>query len=151
MNEYQPHKSNMILLKKIRLRTSPNEEMIIENPNSDFAITTYYREAGYLAAYGPDFDQYSSSDIFHGFGGTANEIVTDSEQISKKGLALKFDEQNNPINYEAKMLRKQWQQGELTWREVRAFIAINTDNTFGGFTKLFVYEKQGKPNVYLKN
>ncbi|NVN58877.1 DUF4947 domain-containing protein [Enterococcus avium] len=136
-------------LEKNRLRTSPNEEMIIENPNSDFAITTYYREAGYLASYGPDFDQYSSSDILR-IWGQPDKIVTDSEQIQKK-LALKFDEQNNPINYEAKMLRKQWQQGELTWREVRAFIAINTDNTFGGFTKLFVYEKQGKPNVYLKN
>lgn len=136
-------------LEKSRLRTPPKEDMIIENPNSEFAITTYYREAGFLAAYGPDFDQYSSADILR-IWGQPDEIVTDSEQIQKK-LALTFDEQNNPINYEAKMLRKQWQQGDLTWREVRAFIAINTDNTFGGFTKLFVYEKQGKPNVYFKD
>lgn len=136
-------------LEKNRLKTPPKEDMIIANPTSDFAITTYFREAGFLAAYGPDFDQYSSSDILR-IWGQPDEIVTDPEQI-KTNLALKFDEQNNPVNYEAKMIRKQWQQGELTWREVRAFIAINTDNTFGGFDKLFVYEKQGKPNVYFKN
>lgn len=136
-------------MEKNRLKTPPKEDMIIENPTSDFAITTYYREAGFLAAYGPDFDQYSSSDILR-IWGQPDEIVTDTEQIQKK-LALKFDKQNKPVNYEAKMLREQWQQGKLTWREVRAFIAINTDNTYGGFNKLFVYEKQGKPNVYLKN
>lgn len=59
--------------------------MIIENPNSDFAITTYYREAGYLAAYGPDFDQYSSSDILR-IWGQPDKIVTDSEQIQKSLL-----------------------------------------------------------------
>lgn len=133
-------------LKESRAKTAPKADMIIENPNSEFAVTTYYREAGFLAAYGPDFDHYSSADIVK-IWGQPDEIITDSKKIHQN-LALAFDEDNNPVNYEAKMLRKQWVQGQLTWREVRAFIAINQDNSYGGYEKQFVYEKQGKPNVY---
>lgn len=133
-------------LKENRSKTAPKADMIIENPNSEFAVTTYYREAGFLAAYGPNFDHYSSSDILR-IWGQPDEIITDSEKIHQN-IALEFDEKNNPVNYEAKMLREQWLQGQLTWREVRAFIVINQDNTYGGYEKQFVYEKQGKPNVY---
>lgn len=133
-------------LKNKRLKTAPKEDMIIENPDSEFAVTTYYREAGFLAAYGPNFDQYSSSDIIR-IWGQPDDILTNSEKI-QKNLTLEFDDQNNPVSYEAKVLREQWQQGKLTWREVRAFIAFVQDNSYAGYTKQFVYEKQGKPNVY---
>lgn len=56
--------------------------MIIENPDSEFAVTTYYREAGFLAAYGPNFDQYSSSDIIR-IWGQPDDILTNSEKIQK--------------------------------------------------------------------
>lgn len=135
-------------LEKKRLKIPPKKDMVISNPNAEFAITTYYRENGFFAAYGPDFDHYSSSDILR-IWGQPDEIITDSKQI-QENLLISYDEQNNPVNYEARMLREQWQRGELTWREVRAFAIINYDNSYGGYTKLFIYEKQGKPNVYLK-
>lgn len=133
-------------LTKKRAKTAPKADMIIENPNAEFAVTTYYREAGFLSAYGPDFDQYSAADILR-IWGQPDEIITDSQQI-QKNITLEFDENNNPVSYEAKNLRKQWQQGQMTWREVRAFIALIQDNSYAGYTKQFVYEKQGKPNVY---
>ncbi|MBO0451739.1 DUF4947 domain-containing protein [Candidatus Enterococcus murrayae] len=135
--------------KNNRTKTPPKADMIIENPNSEFAVTTYYREAGFLTAFGPDFNQYSASDIIR-IWGQPDEIITDSEQI-RKNLALEFDKEDNPVNHEAKMLREQWLQGQLTWREVRTFIAINQDSTYGDYSKQFVYEKQGKPNVYFSN
>ncbi|OJG78499.1 hypothetical protein RV10_GL001494 [Enterococcus pallens] len=136
-------------LKKKRGRKPPKKDMIIENPNSEFAVTTYYREAGYLAAYGPEFDQYSSADIVR-IWGKPDEIITDSKEI-QQNIKLEFDEENNPVSYEAKVLREQWETGQLTWREVRAFIVILHDKSYAGYSKQFVYEKQGKPNVYFKN
>ena len=120
--------------------------MILANPDSEFAVTTYYREAGFLAAYGPEFDQYTSKDILQ-IWGQPDEIITDSQQI-QKNLKLEFDEENTPLSYEAKVLREQWEQRKMTWREVRAYIAIIQDNAHAGYSKQFVYEKQGKPNVY---
>lgn len=139
-------KKEQIYLKKNRAKAAPKTDMLIENPDSEFAVTTYYREAGYLAAYGPEFNQYSPSDIL-GIWGQPDAVITDSDQI-EKNLTLEFDEKNNPISYEAKMINAQWQQGQLTWREVRAFSLILKDSSFAAYTKEFVYEKQGKPNVY---
>lgn len=135
-------------LKKKRPKTAPKADMIIENPNSEFAVTTYYREAGFLAAYGPEFDQYSSADILR-IWGQPDEIITDTEQIGEN-LAIKSEEKGDVVSYETKVLREQCQQGKMTWREVRAFIALNIDNRYAAYTKEFVYEKQGKPNVYFK-
>lgn len=136
-------------LKKKRTRKPPKADMIIENPASEFAVTTYYREAGFLVAYGPEFDQYTTADILR-IWGQPDEIITNSEAI-QNNIRLEFDEDSNPITYEAKVLREQWQTGQLTWREIRAFIAIVQDSSYAGYSKQFVYEKQGKPNVYFEN
>ncbi len=136
-------------LKKKRIKKPPKKDMIIEDPDSEFAVTTYYSEAGFLAAYGPDFEQYSSADILR-IWGKPDEIITNSQEI-QQNIKLEFDEYNRPVSYEAKVLRGQWETGQLTWREVRAFIIILQDKSYAGYSKQFVYEKQGKPNVYFKN
>lgn len=133
-------------LKQNRLKVAPKADMLIENPDTDFGVVTYYREAGLFLAYGPDFTQYSVSDILR-IWGQPDKIVTDADQI-KENMLLKQDEKGNPLNYEAKVLQDQWMHGQLTWREVRAFLAINQDSASGSYSKEFVYEKQGKPNVY---
>ncbi|MRB85032.1 DUF4947 domain-containing protein, partial [Bacillus thuringiensis] len=88
-NAQKEHES----FKKKRTKTAPKADMIIENPDSEFAVTTYYREAGFLSAYGPDFDQYSAADILR-IWGQPDEIITDSQQI-QKNITLEFDENNN--------------------------------------------------------
>lgn len=135
-------------LKKKRLREPPKKDMIIVNPNSEFAVTTYYREAGFLAAYAPTFDQYSSADILR-IWGKPDAIITDTEQI-KKNLTVEFDKNSNPATYEAKILKEQWLESQMTWRELMAFLVIIKDNAAGHYTKQFSYEKQGKPNVYFE-
>lgn len=135
-------------LKKERVKQPPKEDMIIENPDSEFSVTMYYREGGFFTAYGPDFDQYSSQDILR-LWGKPDEIITDAEKI-KQNLTISFDENNKSSSYEVKMIRKSWQQGLLTWREVRALLIIAYDRSHGNYSKQFVYEKQGKPNVYFE-
>ncbi|MGG5318813.1 DUF4947 domain-containing protein [Enterococcus sp. AZ072] len=137
------------IAKKKRVKKPPKKDMIIEDPNSEFAVTTYYHEAGFLVAYGPDFEQYSTADILR-IWGQPDEIITNSEAI-QNNIRLEFDDENRPVNYEAKSLKEQWQTGQLTWREVQAFIAFIKDNSYAGYSKQFVYEKQGKPNVYFKD
>ncbi|MGX7205900.1 DUF4947 domain-containing protein [Enterococcus pingfangensis] len=133
-------------LKQKRLKVAPKADMLIENPDTEFGVVTYYREASLFLAYGPDFTQYSVSDILR-IWGQPDKIITNAEQI-KENMLLNQDEKGNPLNYEAKVLQNQWTQGQLTWREVRAFLAINQDSASGSYSKEFVYEKQGKPNVY---
>ncbi|GAA2906507.1 DUF4947 domain-containing protein [Enterococcus pseudoavium] len=85
---------------KNQAKEPPKKDMIIENPDSEFSITTYYREAGFLAAFGPDFDQYTSEDILR-IWGNPDEIITDTQKI-KKNLVVTFDENSQPTSYEAK-------------------------------------------------
>lgn len=138
-----------VKLKKKREKKPPKADMITENPDSEFAVTTYYREAGFLVAYGPEFEQYTTADIIR-IWGQPDEIITDPEQI-QKNIQPEFDEESRPVTYEAKALREQWQTGQLTWRETRALAAIAQDSSYAGYSKQFVYEKQGKPNVYFEN
>lgn len=131
---------------KKRSYKAPQSDMVIENPNSEFSVMTYYRENGFFVAYGPEFNQYSDKDIER-IWGTPEAIITDQQKIIDS-LSIKFDQNNQPENYETKQLREQWLNGDITYREVRAMQAFITDNAHANFTKEFVYEKQGKPNVY---
>lgn len=135
-------------LERKRPRKPPKANMIIENPDSDFSVTTYYRESGLFIAYGPKFDQYSTADI-QNIWGKPDEIITDYKQIQQH-LKIEYNEENEPITYEGKVLRENLLKGKMTWREIRAFLVINQDCAAANYSKLFVYEKQGKPNVYFE-
>lgn len=102
---------------KNRVVTPPKADMIIDNPDSEFSITTYYREGGSLLAYNGDYNQYTSQDIIN-LWGQPDEIITDSNKI-EKSLSIDFGENNHPNNYETKVLQEQWKGGKITWRELR--------------------------------
>ncbi|MBV7392500.1 DUF4947 domain-containing protein [Enterococcus sp. ALS3] len=131
---------------KERLTEPVQKDMLIENPDSDFSMTMYYREGGFFVAYGPEFNQYNSQDILDKWG-QPDEIITDKERISKS-LKVNFEDENQTEIYEVKKIREEWVSGKLTWREVRALLMVAYDNSYGDYSKQFVYEKQGKPNVY---
>lgn len=135
-------------LEQQRLKESPKADMIIENPDAEFAVTTYYREAAFFTAFGPTFEQYSAADILR-IWGNPDEIITDPERI-KKNLTVEFDKENQPATYEAKVLKEQWLESQMTWRELMAFRIIIKDHGAANYTKQFSYEKQGKPNVYFE-
>lgn len=136
-------------MKKIRAKKPLKSDMLVENPDSDMAVTTYYRENGFFVAYGSEYDQYSDKDIIQ-IWGEPDEIITDPNKISDS-LSIKYDDENNPANYETKVLKDQWLNGQITFREVRAFQAYVVDNSYAGYTKEFVYQNQGKPNVYFND
>lgn len=131
---------------KERPKKAPKKDMLVENPDSEFSMTMYYREGGFFAAYGPDFNQYTSQDILQ-IWGQPDEIIVDKERI-RKNLAISFEGDKQLESYELKKIKEDWANGNLTWREVRALLLIAQDSSYGGYSKQFVYEKQGKPNVY---
>ncbi|OFI46784.1 hypothetical protein BG262_03010 [Floricoccus penangensis] len=134
---------------KNRVVTPPKPDMIIDNPDSEFSITTYYREGGSFLAYNGDYNQYTSQDIIN-LWGHPDKVITDPDKI-KKSLSIDFGENKHPNNYETKVLQEQWKGGKITWRELRSFIAQVNDSTYGTYSKEFIYESQGKPNVYFEN
>ncbi|KAF1301133.1 MULTISPECIES: DUF4947 domain-containing protein [Enterococcus] len=134
-------------LEKNRLTRAPKKDMLIENPDSDLAATSYYKENGFLLAYIPEYTQYSEKDVTKAFG-KPDEILTDPNKI-RENIVLNYDDENLE-NSEMQILQKELRDGQLTWREVRAFLLALNDFSAVSFTKEFVYEEQGKPNVYFE-